>query len=195
MGKKLVFIITALLMGLGVNAQSDSATGFVHKGILRAGLTYAVGKMTSFNISNVYLTGNLEYYADNRISVRGDDYYFVNSLNNSKYLKQNSALYFGACYNFPTHSHFNPMIGLQPGVVLNQLNPVTGSGVSNPLTASPLGSIVTGFNYYGERWFHIQLDVRYSMGRHLDEDGLFQLNELSFSFGLGWNLDVLKKKK
>jgi len=182
-------------MGAGAYAQTDSAKGFVHKGILRGALTYSVGKMTSFNITNVYLTGNLEYYADKRISVRGDDYFFVNSLNNNKFLKQNSALYFGACYNFPTHSHFNPMIGLQPGVVVSQLNSVAGSDVANPVNVAPLASIIAGFNYFGERWFHILVDVRYTVGRHLDEDGLFQLNELSFSFGLGLNLDVLKKKK
>jgi YHS domain-containing protein len=193
MGKRVAFIITMLLVVGGACAQSDSTKGFVHKGILRAGLNFAIGKMTAFNISNAYVTGNIEYYADSKISVRGDVYFFANSLNNNKFIKQNNALYFGSCYNFPTHSHFDPIIGLQPGVALSQLNPVAGSDVPNPVNIAPIASIITGFNYYAENWFHIQVNVRYTMGKHLDEDGLFQLNEISFSFGLGFNIDVLKK--
>lgn len=191
--KRAASILLVLMMSSGTYAQTDSAKGYVHKGLLRAALTFSTGKMTSVNITNVYLTGNMEYYADSKISVRGDGYYFFNSLNNNKLLKQNHALYFGACYNFPTHSHFNPLIGLQPGAVLTQVNTFYGS--SDPVTVSPVASIVTGFNYYAEKWFHLQVNVRYSVGRHLDEEGLFDLNELSFSFGLGWNLDLLKNKK
>ena len=105
-------------------------------------------------------------------------------------IKQNHQLYFGACYNFPLHSNFNPFIGLQPGVTYIQLYPVYGS--DDPVTFSPLVSAVTGFNYYAEKWFHISINVRYSIGKHLDELTLFNTNELSFSFGLGWDLDVIK---
>ncbi|HXB10698.1 MAG TPA: hypothetical protein VNZ45_01830 [Bacteroidia bacterium] len=194
MVKRFAFIVITLLVFGRVYAQPDSAKGFVHRGILRGALNFAVGKMTSFNIANAYVTGNLEYYADSKISVRGDVYFFVNSLNNNKFLKQNSALYFGACYNFPTHSNFDPIIGLQPGVAVSQLA-ATSNDISHPINVAPIASIVTGFNYYAENWFHIQVNARYTMGKHLDDDGLFQLNEISFSFGLGFNIDVLKKSK
>ncbi len=193
MVKRFVLILTMLLVFGGAYAQSDTSKGFVHKGMLRGALNFAVGKMTSFNIANAYVTGNLEYYADSKISVRGDVYFFVNSLN-SKFLKQNSALYFGGIYNFPTHSNFDPIIGLQPGVALSQLTAI-GNDAPHPINVAPVASLVAGFNYYAENWFHIQVNVRYTMGKHLDDDGLFQLNELSFSFGLGFNLDLQKKNK
>ena len=175
-------------------AQKDSASKvYVHKGLLRAALTYSVGLMTTNTISNVYVTGNMEYYADSKISVRGDGCYFINSLNDNKYLKQNQQLYFGACYNFQVHSHFDPFIGLQPGVAYSQIT--TYYNISDPATFSPLASVVTGLNYYADKWFHIMLNVRYTAGRHLDEVALFDLNEVSFSFGLGWDLDLLGHKK
>lgn len=195
MGKKGIIWI-ALLCTLCSNlfAQMDSARKvYVHKGLLRASLSYSIGLMTSNTISNVYVTGNMEYYADSKISVRGDSYFFVNSLEDNKYLKQNHQLYFGACYNFQARSHFDPFIGLQPGVAYVQINPLYG--IKDPATFSPLASAVTGLNYYADRWFHIMLNVRYTMGRHLDEVALFDLNEVSFSFGLGWDLDVLRHKK
>jgi hypothetical protein len=200
MGKKIVAILILIssLYGNAI-AQNDSAKGFVHKGLLRAALTYSVGRMSTNTVSNVYVTGNMEYYADSKISVRGDGYYFVNSLNDSKFLKLNHQLYFGACYNFPVRSRFNPFIGIQPGIAYTQLNTDiiqinTTYTISDPATFSPLASAVIGLNYYAERWFHILLNVRYTVGRHLDEVALFDLNELSFSFGLGWNLNTIKSK-
>lgn len=169
----------------------DTAKGYVHKGLLRAGATYSVGTVMSLHINNVYINGNLEYYADNKISVRSDACLFINSLDNSKLLKQNHQLFFGACYNFPVKSHFDPFIGFQPGVAYQQLN----SAYADPATFSPLVSVLGGFNYYAEKWFHIMVNIRYVAAQHLDEISLFNLNELSFAFGLGWNMDVLKKSK
>lgn len=189
MGKKgISLFIVACALWSSVMAQNDSAKGYVHKGLLRASLTYSIGIMPAVSLTNAYLTGNMEYYADSKISVRGDSYYFFNSLNNADVIKQNDQLYFGALYNFPVHSHFNPFIGLQPGMAYVQAN-LAG----DPASFSPLASVITGFNYYAEKWFHIMLNIRYSAGNHLDEVSLFNMNELSFSFGLGLNIDTSPK--
>jgi len=174
-------------------AQNDTTKGYPRAGLLRAAATFSIGSMPSISVTNAYLTGNLEYYADSKISVRGDAYYFFNSLNNAQIIKQNHQLYFGALYNFPLHSNFNPFIGLQPGIAYIQLYPVNNS--DEPATFSPLASVITGFNFYAEKWFHISVNIRYSVSRHLDDFALFSTNELSFSFGLGWDLQVVKTKK
>ncbi len=192
MGKKVAIIVLALGLFAAQGYAQDTTKGFVHKGLLRAAATFSTGIMTSVNITNVYLTGNLEYYADSKISVRGDVYYFFNSLNNVKTLKANDQLYFGASYNIPTQSHFNPFVGIQPGIAYSQVNSLYEPPPQGSI--SPLASVITGFNFYGEKWFHILVNVRYCVGRHTDDEGLFDLNELSFSFGLGFNLDVIKRK-
>jgi|SRR6185312_600848 len=191
MGKKAIAILLfAGALCMHAVAQKDSAKGFVHKGLLRAGATYSLGVISYLHISNVYLNGNLEYYTDNKISVRGDGCYFFNSLNESKLLKMNHQLFFGACYNFPVAARINPFIGLQPGIAYIQT-----SLYGDPASFSPLASVITGFNYYAEKWFHIMVNVRYVVGQHLDEVSLFNVNEISFAFGLGFDLDVLKKNK
>ena len=189
--KKISIVLVTCFLSISVLAQQDSSKQFIHKGLLRGALTYSVGMMSELTISNIYVTGNLEYYADNKVSIRGDGCFFVSSLNDNRYLKQNHQVFFGACYNFPVKSRLNPFIGFQPGVAISRINFVYG--LSDPGSIGPVASVVTGFNYYAEKWFHVLINVRYVVGQHLDEVALFSLNEVSFSFGLGWNLDVLKK--
>src|ERR1700722_3936774 len=106
--KKLVVVISLFTICANSFAQIDTSAfyGTVHKGILAGVGTVGVGEMSHFNISNVYITGNLEYYAEKNISIRGDGYFFVNSLTQNSPLKQISSIYFGAFYHFPTRSGF-----------------------------------------------------------------------------------------
>jgi hypothetical protein len=188
MGKKIAFLaISYLLLVNSCFAQSDS--GFVHKGILRAAGTFAFGTMPENNLTNAYLTGNLEYYAEKKISIRGDIYYFLNSLTQNSPLTKNDALYFGAFYHFPTHTHFDPVFGFQPGISYTQMNIIGSPDVA---TICPLASAVLGFNFFAEKWFHIQVNIRYTIGEHLTEADETNISELSFNFGLGFNLNLLK---
>ncbi len=180
-------------------AQSDS--GYVHKGILSAAGTIAIGDMPENNLTNAYLTGDIEYYAEKTISFRGDVYLFLNSLNQTtSLLYKNDALYFGAFYHIPTHSHFDPVIGFQPGISYTQVlvgDPYGGYPGVGPdvATICPLASGVLGINYFAVKWFHIEVNVRYTIGEHLTAADETNISELSFNFGLGFNFDVRKKKK
>jgi len=186
-----------MLCGYFAGAQDST---IVHKGLLRTAGTFAFGTMPENNITNAYLTGNIEYYAEKKISVRGDVYYFLNSLKqNNPLLNKNDALYFGAFYHIPTHSGFDPLIGLQPGISYTQMFynsiEVSPNPVLDVATICPLFSTVVGFNFFGEKWFHIQINVRYTVGEHLTAADETNISELSFNFGLGFNLNVLGKKK
>lgn len=189
MKKRAAIVFISCVFCINVFAQKDT-TGYVHKGLLRAILTYSLGELTMIsNQSTVYVTGNMEYYADNKISVRGDACFFINSGNANSLLKENHQLYFGACYNFPVHSHFVPFVGLQPGLAYTKLYYTT-----RPAVFDPLASGIAGINYFASKWFNLMINVRYTMGNYLDEQALFSLNEITFSFGLGWDIDVLKSK-
>lgn len=195
MGKKVKIVLSAISCWLIVinysTAQTDST--LLRKGLLRAAGTFAFGTMPENNLSNAYLTGNLEYYAEKKVSVRGDIYYFLNSLEANSILHKNSAVYFGAVYHFLAHSHFDPLIGLQPGISYTQM--LAPDGTLDVATVCPLFSAVAGFNFFAEKWFHIQVNVRYAIGEHLTAADETNISELSFNFGLGFNLNVLGKKK
>ncbi len=172
-------------------AQYDS--GYVHKGILAGVGTVGVGEMPTHNISNLYVTGNLEYYTEKNVSVRGDGYFFVNSTEQNSPLKQNSSVYFGGFYHFRTHSGFDPLIGLQPGAAFARTND-SAYGKTDAGAISPLFSIVGGFNFFGEKWFHIQANIRYTVGQESTQQSQFNLTEWSFNFGLGFNIDALLRR-
>jgi hypothetical protein len=176
-------------------AQQDTGR-YVHKGLLRAQATLSDGAMLKAKRSNIYLHGNLEYYIDDRVSVRGDGYYFITELGDDDIIKMNHASFAGLSYHFKTKNHIDPYLGFQPGLSVSQVIWDTcpegmlcaiGSTIDKPV-ASPLISGVAGFNYYSQKLFHFFIEARYQHGKHLSEMGVLPLDELKFSFGLGWNI-------
>jgi len=190
--------VNFLLLPFTSSAQFDST--FRYKGMLSGAGTLAFGTMPENKITNAYFTGSLEYYADSRISIRGDDYLFINSLTSQNIsLRRNEATYFGAFYHFIPNSQFDLMLGFQPGWSYTQMlvGDPNGAypGVSPDVaTICPLTSFVAGFNFFAVRWFHFEVNVRYTIGEHLTGADETNISELSFNFGLGWNFSVLKKK-
>lgn len=201
--KKLILSIFAFILITPAFAQEQS-NRFVHGGILRAQGTLATGSMLGpgniHGTNNIYLHGNLEYYIDDLISVRGDSYYFLNSLNGDNILLKNHSSFAGVSYHFRTKNHIDPYFGIQPGLSITQanLNPCPEGAmcflgpIPDKTSASPLLSGVVGFNYYAQKVFHLFIEARYQHGTHLSNMDPVSLSELKFSFGLGWNLDVKK---
>ncbi len=186
MRKIILYLSCSLLFAGGLTAQQDTTKG-AHKGIMSVSLTIPAGYLLKQKSSIVYLDGSLEYYTDSKISIRGEGIVLISGAGSADFLKQNNILNVGAFYHFPTHSNFDPIFGFQPGIALTQ-----ATQQDNTLTINPVASVVTGFNFFAEKWFHILVNVRYSLERNVDAYSLSNLNEISFSFGLGWNLDVVK---
>ncbi|MFN7014471.1 MAG: hypothetical protein ACK4ON_09410 [Bacteroidia bacterium] len=170
-------------------AQTNAAEGepYVHKGLVRATLTFATGYMPRQKINNLYLTGNIEYYSDAKISFRGDGMYFFNSMNQDKTLKQNHSFYGGAAWHF-AKGNFDPFIGLQTGASITQTGRLYQNAPASETAVNPLISPIGGFNYYASKWFHLFINTRYNIGNHLSADAVMPLHEISFSFGLGFNV-------
>ncbi len=187
---KKIFIMVLLFPFL-MNAQ-ETRNGIADKGLLRASGTISFGSMTKQKQTNIYLHGVLEYYLTKNISSRGDVYYYLKS-GDQQLLNLNHQLFAGASYHFNTNNNFDPYLGIEPGIGLTQANYVVVN-VENNTEASPLISAVVGFNYYASKWFHLFIDGRYVTGKHLSNQKMISLNELRLSFGLGINLNVLKKK-
>jgi hypothetical protein len=59
---------------------------------------------------------------------------------------------------------------------------------------SPVFSPVIGLNYYFQKWFHLFFETRYIQGKYISEGWVIPLSELRFSFGLGWNINTVRKK-
>ncbi len=175
-------------------SQNDTGR-YVHPHLLRTHGTISAGLMTDGGYLNIYLHGNIEYYIDDRISLRGDGFYFLKSGSGYPWL-QNHSVFSGASFHKMTRNHFDPYIGLQPGINISQLAfggacalypclvPEEGITKVNPVV-SPL----VGFNYYFEKVFHLFGEARYIYGRHIADAPTYSLSEFRFSFGLGVNFN------
>lgn len=189
--KKIIFALFILVSVCGNIFSQEENKQYIHKNLSRTTLTFSTGYFPKNKVSSVYLTGNVEYYTNNKISVRGDGYYFVNNLSesvlSSEYIpNQNHGLFFGALYHFKNNSHFDPYLGLQPGIAISQSK---NNFQTSSVTANPLFSSVLGFNYYAKKYAHLFINARYVSGKHLsDARTPMSLNEIRFEFGLGFNL-------
>ncbi len=104
-------------------------------------------------------------------------------------MKQNISAPFTISYQTRNSTCF---FGFQPGLSYTQM--LIDGSLDTP-TICPLTSFVTGFNFFAPNWFHFEFNIRYTIGEHLTGADETNISELSLNFGLGLNLNVLKKHK
>ncbi len=184
-------------------AAQDSLR-FIGKGLFSGKGTLAVGKPTSFNATNMYVSGNLEYYCENNVSFRGGLYVFLGASRPKSplVLAKNSTIFFGYNYHFKTNNHLDPYLGFEPGASWTQLkapdNQSTAPYPYNiskyPQSLSPIASVTLGINYYASKYTHLFIEVTYIDGVHVSDIPAVSLSEIRIAFGFGFNIWVLKKK-
>lgn len=194
----LVFLISTLAMGQKNRIEPDG-DDIIRKGLLRAQGTISPGWTISDGKTNLYLQGDMEYFASRRVSIKGDISYFLDTQGSGN-LMHNHSLFFGAQYHFPI-KRFDPYIGFHPGASLIQMrNPNSGT-VENPVVqlqskmkVSPAVSVTTGFNFYVWKYIHFLGKLTYVHAKHPTEWGTtYALNEFRIAFGLGWNVNMMRK--
>lgn len=152
-------------------------------------LAFSPGLLTE-NTQSIQLHGYVGFMK-NRIHVRGDGFYLLNQFGDRPRFSMNHQLYFGAFYHF-MDKKFQPYVGFQPGIAIAQsseygtLNDATGE-IEYKIATSPVGSPVAGFAYYGEKWFYLFFESRFIFGKHTTNTYPTYLDELRFSFGLGFH--------
>ena len=200
-------LLILILSGVDASYAQEEKKPFIRKGLIRSMATISQGIVMQDGLS-ITLHGTLEYYVADNVSLRGDSYYFLPKQNNGPEIgpfEYNHAILSGASYHFKTKNNFDPYLAFEPGVAITKgqdnyflfkegqqalyLHPA-GNATVNPLLSSALG-----FNLYFQRWFHLFGEVRYMTGKYLSHAAApLSLNELRFSFGLGFNLNLLKNK-
>jgi hypothetical protein len=193
-----------MLVCIATSAYSQQESeSFIRKGLLRADGAISPGFMPN-GFSNVYLNGNLEGYLDKIVSVRGDVNFLVGSTpvkGSASMLDHNHSVLVGMAFHIPAKGHFDPYLILQPGIAYtaSSYNRSFAEGSSEvikyPGVVSALGTAGIGFNYYFQRFAHLFCEGRYFSGKHLSNaPEPFSLNEIRFTFGLGFNCFTMKKK-
>ena len=181
-----------------LSAQEEKSQ-YIRKGLIRSQGTIAPGILLKGNVSTISIYGTFEGYISDNISLRGDSYYSIKSP-----FEFNHSIFSGASYHFKTKSHFDPYFAIEPGLSITKRPsfPVGETfAIVDPTLydekafVNPLISSAFGFNFYFQKFFHLFVEGRYINGEHLSDTSIpISLNELRFSFGLGININVLKKK-
>lgn len=207
--KTINLIIFFVCLSSVVFAQQEN-TQYIRKHLLRADASIVAGYLFKEGMNNVHVNGSAEYYLDNKISIRGSASYLLGCTGitkDSMGLKDFHSIYLGMAYHFPTKGHFDPYLILQPGLAYTssykahnwvpvQLQDEQISRTYYPAVVSPLATAGLGFNYYFQRFAHLFVETRYVYGRHLSQaPSPISLQELRITFGLGFNLFIIKDKK
>jgi len=193
-------IILIIVFGLTIPFVSiaQEEEQIIRKGLTAGKGTLAMGIPTDYEGTNMYVSGNLQYYVEDNISYRGELWFFLGSDGDKNLFKQNSTLFTNFNYHVSTKSNIDPYIGIGPGFSWTQLKEPTNiagnQNISNyKATVSPVASLTIGVNYY-TKYAHIFVEAKYVHGEHLSDIAAVSLNELRIAFGFGWNINMIKKK-
>jgi hypothetical protein len=147
------------------------------------------------NNSFFYLHGNIEGWLDKNVSLCGDGYFYLGTSGTGVgFFQHHHAGFFGLLFHMPIKNH-DFFAGFQPGLSYTQIRKDTLlSHLHNPASSvNTMFSLYVGYNLYFYDYFHFFIHTRYRYGLHATNISL-TLNEFIFSAGLGFQLNVIRKK-
>jgi len=178
-----------------VSTFTFGADNFVRAGLLKTSLTISPGYLLQRNCNNIYLNGESEYFAEDRISLRGDAFFYSGSQTKPELMDINHHVLFGVFYHFPC-KQFDFYSGIQPGITIARpLPPFSYLDYVYPETkALPTLSVMTGVTFYLFDYFNFFANVRYIHAKYLAVYyGPIPLDELTISAGLGLQIQTKRK--
>lgn len=188
-----LFFAACLLCVNPLSAQKNDTPFELRKGALRSSGAISPGLMKNGDGVNIYLHGNFDFFLSEHFSLRGDGFYYVTTTGGFNTFAKNHQLFSGFSFHGNPRG-FSPYTGMLMGLSFTQLNNPGIGFDADRMGVCPVVSPHVGFNFYGEKYFHIFAEARYVAGRHFPEyQSPVSLNELRFSFGLGWNINTMKK--
>jgi hypothetical protein len=175
--------------------QNENQEQYFNKGLLKASATISPGRMLQNKANSIYISGFLEYALDSKYSFRGDVFQFVDAIySDGSLLEPNfmNRLYFGAFRHFGK-KNLKFYSGVQAGMSFMQYYHSFSQG--RKFSVEPSFALKAGTTFYVWKYFHFFADLTYvnSTTRGL-MFGSQKMDELIFSAGLGFQINVIKKK-
>lgn len=167
-------------------ALAFAQENYIQSGILKASATISPSRMLNRPVNNIYISGFLEYHLDKKLSLRGDNYFFIDGEAEKvtdETFSGASRTYFGLFYHF-NKSNWDSYLGAQPGLSLLRF-----SAISSGISFSPSFAMTAGTTYYIWDYFHFFANLTYvnSTVRQV-QGGSRKADELILSAGLGFQL-------
>lgn len=166
--------------------------GYRVPGLLSASATFSPSIMLNRSSNNFYLSGFAEYQLDRKVSLRSDNFYYLNSSEENSFVSDAFRTYFGAFYhlNQKGYENWDVKLGFQPGIVFMRTNEWNNGEVQTSRTiANPSFAMSIGFDYYVWKYFHFFTNVSYLNSKIGGlPSGPQKTDELIFSAGLGFQI-------
>jgi len=188
---KSILLLLMVLLSCSLFAQKEEV--YFNPGLLRASATIAPGRMLENKAGSIYLDGFLEYMVDNKYSLRGDIYQFIDARYATNSIRPNymNRLFFGTSRYFGK-GNWQSYIGLQTGITFTYIDNQTVALKS--LNFSPSYSFKIGTTFYVWKYFHFFADVSYiNSNLRALRNGPVRMDEIFFSAGLGFQFNTKKK--
>lgn len=198
MGKKMFMIVFAFFLYRNIFAQANQdSSNLSLKGLFVSQTIISPGYFFYKGLLNSYFHPALEYFFEDKVSIRTDAFYFLTTQGDEKPLRMNHQMLLGAFYHFQKKSG-SICIGWQPGAAYVTQTPYTynDSLIEKPkLKVAPIMTFTLGADYFFWKYLNFFTAINFVHGTHIANFGnSFPLDELRFSAGLGWNLRFIKKR-
>lgn len=176
--------LAALALGLHACAASaQSPLPWAGKGTVRAAATFSYGYLVRDRRDDSnYLSGKLEVFVEDRVSLRGEAFWFTGGSHRQDLFHGNSLLAAGPCWNWQI-GRLNPAIGFQPGISIARASDLAG-----PARALPNASLCAGLTYTVWDHFHFFADARYLHARFPGLPSGDDISEFIWGAGLGLHI-------
>ena len=114
-------IFFSALMLVASPGFSQQKPDFTSGKPIKFNLALNQGFMLQHKNTDLYISGNLEYFPEKNISIRGDCFWYIDSRQKTPVLKQNLIVLFGALVHLPM-GRSDIYAVLQPGVSYTRPN-------------------------------------------------------------------------
>ncbi|PLW95156.1 MAG: hypothetical protein C0592_00695 [Marinilabiliales bacterium] len=179
-----IFILL-LIAGLSATAQTDKT------GVLKFNLGLGQSYMNQNAGKPLFLDGYLEYFPENRISIKGSCNQSLAERNEARTFDNYTGILFGAFYHFGSGiSDF--AVGLQPGVVLMRPGfELFQVELTNSITPSMTASTV--YTLHFSKHFNFYLSASYNRVLYRGADhGSIDFSNVMLSGGLAYQIRLFK---
>ncbi len=177
----MVPVLFICLQAMPLVAQDDGT----RKGLLLGSGGISPGFMMQRPLTNIYVSGHLEYFLEEAVSFRGRGAWYVDAQQEPALLRENSQISFGPWLH-TGKGRLDLHAGLEPGISFTSL--VDARGRVHVLPTIDVGAGVT---WYVWDYFHFFAQLRYHRARYPGlPDGALPLDELVVAGGLGFQFRV-----
>ncbi len=188
---ELRIVFAMMFLGFAVNAQREQ---YVRPGLITTSMTISPSLMLNHPENNYYLSGYLEGRVDQRLSFRGETFYFIDGSEDTPMLRFSCRTFFGTLYHL-NKGNFDSHIGFMPGLSVMQFNGDLNASGDMPYRVVPSMAANIGATYYIWKFFNFFANVTYIHSTaHALTNQRGRTDEILISAGLGLNINAVKAK-